>query len=117
MTVGRLAQDAAAVLMDLRGFSPANQGCIFEIEELLATVPLQRIVLLVDRMSDLPFLEQTLQDAWRALPGESPNAAPGTHRLRILHATGRPRRTLATLLGLLCESAAPAVARAPGKAA
>lgn len=38
ITVSRLARDASAVLMDLRGFSPTNQGCIFEIEELIAAV-------------------------------------------------------------------------------
>jgi hypothetical protein len=108
MTVARLARDAAAVLMDLRGFAPANRGCIFEIEELVATVPLQRIVLLVDASTDLAFLEQTLHGAWRAVPEDSLNAAPGEHRLRILQAARRQGPTLATLLGLLCESATPA---------
>ena len=108
ITVARLARDAAAVLMDLRGFAPANRGCIFEIEELVATVPLQRIVLLVDASTDLAFLEQTLHGAWRAVPEDSLNAAPGEHRLRILQAARRQGPTLATLLGLLCESATPA---------
>jgi hypothetical protein len=104
MTVSRLAREAAAVLMDLRGFTPANRGCIFEIEELVAAVPVDRIVLLVDPSTDVPFLEQTLEDAWRAMPGDSPNAAVGQHRLRILHGSGHHGRTLATLLGLLCEA-------------
>ena len=118
MTVVRLARDAAAVLMDLRGFSPANRGCIFEIEELVAAVPLQRIVLLVDASTDLAFLEQTLHGAWRAVPEDSPNAAPGAHRLRILEASRRQGPTLATLLGLLCESAtARAAPRAMADAA
>jgi hypothetical protein len=103
MTVSRLAREAAAVLMDLRGFGPANRGCIFEIEELIAAVPVERIVLLVDPSTDLPFLEQTLQDAWQAMPDQAPNVVAGQHRLRILHASSRHGRTLATLLGLLCE--------------
>src|SRR4029077_1819779 len=35
MTVSRLAGDADAVFMDLRGFTPSNRGCIFEIQQLI----------------------------------------------------------------------------------
>ena len=104
MTVSRLARDADAVLMDLRGFTPANRGCIFEIEQLIGSVFLHRIVLLVDSSTDLPFLEQTLQGAWRGMPGDSPNAVAGTHRLHVLQTSANHSRTLDSLLGLLCES-------------
>jgi hypothetical protein len=103
MTVSRLARQAAAVLMDLRGFTPANRGCIFEIEELIAVVPVDRIVLLVDRTTDVPFLERTLEQAWQTMPADSPNVVAGQPRLRVLEGSASHRRTLATLLGLLCE--------------
>jgi hypothetical protein len=90
--------------MDLRGFSPMNRGCIFEIEQLIASVSLHRIVLLADASTDLPFLELTLRDAWRIMSGDSPNAVTGRHRVRILQASSSHGRTLDTLLGLLCES-------------
>ena len=106
MTVSRLAREAAVVLMDLRGFTPANRGCIFEIEQLIAAVPVDRIVLLVDGSTDVPFLERTLEDAWRAMPGGSPNVVAGQHRLRVLQSSESHGRTLATLLGLLCEGPA-----------
>jgi hypothetical protein len=104
MTVSRLARNAHAVLMDLRGFGPAHRGCIFEIEELVASVAVIRVVLIVDDSTDVPFLEQTIEAAWRAIPSDSPNAEEGAHRLRILKAASGHRRTLDTLLGLLCES-------------
>lgn len=104
MTVSRLARKADTVLMDLRGFTSKNQGCIFEIEQLIVSVPLQRIVLLVDRSTDVPFLDQTLQRAWRTMPTDSPNAIAGEHRVRILQASSSHRRTLDALLGLLGES-------------
>ena len=104
MTVSRLAREADAVLMDLRGFTPANRGCIFEIEQLIASVSLHRIVLLVDGSTDVPFPEQTLQGAWHAMPGDSPNAVAGRHRLQGLQASTNRGRTLDVLLGLLCES-------------
>jgi hypothetical protein len=104
MTVSRLAREADAVLMDLRGFTPANWGCIFEIRQLIGSVSLHRIVLLVDGSTDVPFLERTLSGAWHAMPGDSPNAVAGRHRLRVLHAETNHSRTLDMLLGLLCES-------------
>jgi hypothetical protein len=104
MTVSRLARNAHAVLMDLRGFTPANRGCIFEIEELIASVAVIRVVLIVDDSTDVRFLEQTIEAAWSAIPSDSPNAVEGPHRLRILKASSPHRRTLNTLLGLLCES-------------
>lgn len=104
MTVSSVAREADAALMDLRGFSPTNRGCIFEIGQLLASVSVQRILLLIDRSTELSFLEQTLQDAWLAMPSDSPNFVAGEHRLRVLLASSSHRRTLDTLLNLLCES-------------
>jgi hypothetical protein len=101
MTVSRLACKADAVLMDLRGFTSKHQGCIFEIEQLIASVPLQRIVLLVDPSTDVPSLEQILQRTWRTIPTDSPNAIAGEHQVRILQASSSHRRTLNALLGLL----------------
>lgn len=102
MTVVRLAEDADAILMDLRGFGPANQGCIYEIEQLLSSVPLDRVILLVDGRTNVPFLERVLQDAWRRMSDGSPNARAGHSRIRILQASSRHSRTLDSLLGLLC---------------
>jgi hypothetical protein len=103
-TVVHLARKADAVLMDLRGFTPKNRGCVFEIEQLIAFIPLRRVVLLVDDSTDLPFLETTLHAIWRVMPGDSANALLSKQRLRILRASSAHRRTLDTLLGLLCES-------------
>ncbi len=68
---------------------------------MIASVPLQRIVLLVDRSTDVPFLEQILQRAWRTIPTDSPNAIAGEHRVRILQASSSHRYTLNAVLGLL----------------
>ena len=102
LTVTRLAREADAVVMDLRGFTSANQGCIFEIEHLAVAVPLQRVVLLVDKSTDVAFLKQVLRRAWSTLH-ESPIAAAAGHSLRILQASPG-QRTLDVLLGLLCEN-------------
>ena len=44
ITMQRLAQEAEVVLMDLRGFSAGNSGCLYELEQLFASVSLESIV-------------------------------------------------------------------------
>ena len=74
-TVKALAQQSAVVLMDLRGFGKANRGCEFELAMLLAEVPLNRVLLLVDSTTKLDELESLLHTAWRKIPDDSPNRA------------------------------------------
>jgi hypothetical protein len=103
MTVSLLAPKADAVLMDLRGFTAENRGCVAEIEQLIASVPISRIVLLADSSSSISVIEKTVLNAFSTIPDDSPNTKPGTHLLRILRSSSNQRHTLDTLLGLLCE--------------
>jgi hypothetical protein len=72
-TMQRLSELSDAVLMDLRSFSPANQGCLFELGRLLDGVNLERVVFLVDATTDRRFLEAALQRLWQELRAGSPN--------------------------------------------
>jgi hypothetical protein len=83
-----------AVLMDLRGFSPGNQGCVFEINELLNTVPLDRIVFVVDGTTDDAFLREMFAQGWAMLRADSPNRAltgPRVHLFPVHRYRGRQR--------------------------
>jgi hypothetical protein len=55
MTLTRLVADSDAVLMDLRGFSQENHGVVYEIEELISVVPLERVVFVIDQTTDEKF--------------------------------------------------------------
>ena len=88
MVLGRLARESDAILMDLRGFSQSNSGCIFEINELLNLVPLDRIVFVVDATTDDAFLRQTLDEGWAALRTGSPNRGLKTPRVQLFWLTG-----------------------------
>jgi hypothetical protein len=85
--VVRLMKDAHLVAMDLRGFTPANQGCLYEIETLMATVPAARIAFLVDATTDLDLLRRTLANALARLDPASPNAGGGVAP-RLLQTAG-----------------------------
>ena len=72
-TMQRLAESVDVVLMDLRSFSRDNQGCVYEIEQLLDKVDLERITFLIDHTTDRQFLEEVLQTLWARLSPDSPN--------------------------------------------
>jgi len=99
--VARLAPKSDAVLMDLRGFTSKNQGCIFELRWLVQHIPLSRVVLFADTATDYTVLEEVAQTAWACLPKDASTAAPREPALTILSAGRRfedNRRALNALL-------------------
>ncbi|RNC67178.1 MAG: hypothetical protein ED859_15865 [Desulfuromonadales bacterium] len=104
MTLQRLVGTSDVVLMDLRGFSPQNAGCAYELHELVSAAPLERVVIAMDATTDAGFLERTLHDAWAAMRPDSPNRS-GQAEVRIVRLTSSGDRGLFALLGLLCTAA------------
>ena len=119
ITLSRLAASDDVVLMDLRGFSPANQGCCFELEQLVNLVPLSKVALIVDRTTDVPFLRDVLDRAWASIPARSPNrrghpARLAAYRLDRDDATGAAV-VLAGLAGALVPDIGGEADRAGGE--
>lgn len=104
MTMRRLARGSKATLMDLRSFSPANQGCQYELEQLLDLVDLRRVVFLTDDTTDQSFLEATLHRLWQNAAADSPNRAAARPTVRFFSAEGRSRRALKPLYQMLMAS-------------
>jgi hypothetical protein len=104
MVMRRLANDAEVALMDLRSFSPANQGCLYELQQLLSAVPLEHIVLLVDGQTDRAFLEHTLMRQWSEIPAMSPNRAIARPAVRLFTLPDNVVPDFAPLLRLLFEA-------------
>jgi len=107
-TMRALVTGADAVLMDLRSFSPANHGCIFELEQLLAGVALDRVIFLLDDTTDRTLLERTLHDAWRRLHADSPNRGLAVPRARLVNVAGQSARAISGVLRLLLTQPVPA---------
>jgi hypothetical protein len=106
MTMGCLAEQSEAVLMDLRSFSSQNQGCLYELGRLLDTVDLERVVFLVDDSTDRPFLEERLQRLWSEVADGSPNRRVEAPAARFFHAKGPSGRSIKALLLTLFEQPA-----------
>jgi hypothetical protein len=58
--LSRLVDSSDVVLMDLRGFSSRNIGCIFELRVLAELVSLDRVVFVVDERTDERLFAETL---------------------------------------------------------
>jgi len=71
------------VLMDLCGFSRKNAGCIYEIRQLVDHIDVSRFLLLIDRTTDLDFLQELLKSAWDDMASNSPNRRPDCGPVRL----------------------------------
>jgi hypothetical protein len=101
MVLKRLARESDAVLMDLRGFLPGNLGCVFEINELLNVVSLDRVVFVIDDTTDFGFLQDILAQGWEALSVDSPNRSLAEPRVLLFRLTGE--RSVPALLSVVAE--------------
>jgi hypothetical protein len=97
----RLAGASAIVLMDLRSFSRTNQGCVYELGELLSAVALDRVLFVVDASTDRPFLQQTLEELWQRIPASSPNRSLVRPAARLFEVQGHSAAMARPLLALL----------------
>lgn len=96
-----LMERSDLVAMDLRGFSAQNQGCLFELQALLDSVPCRRIALLVDAATDRALLHATLQSCLGRLSEHSPNRSDvGQAGITLLDASAGELATVQQLLRL-----------------
>jgi hypothetical protein len=109
LTLARLADESDAVLMDLRGFSQANDGCVFEIHEILNVLPLGRVVFVVDESTDQPFMRRTMQRAWRQLKDRSPNRRLSAGQIALVQLSGLAAGGMRNLLYATSAAASASV--------
>ena len=79
-------------------FGPEHQGCVFELQTLLDTVPLERLILLVNKGTDLEFLKHVLDARWQELRIDSPNARASAPTLRLIEVNGSESRGVRYLM-------------------
>jgi hypothetical protein len=103
--VQALLDTCDCVVMDLRSFSEQNQGCIFELEQLVWRLPSDAIVLIIDRSTDLAHLGPILDRAWSA--AQRAGQARGEGRLSLVRVERSAWRELEVLWGRLIGQATP----------
>ena len=105
MVLSWLVDESNVVLMDLRGFSSQNAGCIFEISELINTVPLGRVLFIIDDTTEELFLRQVMQQSWDHMRPTSPNNLSTSGSPRFLRLRGLRNRELQQLFRVLSVAA------------
>lgn len=105
ITLARLAEDSDAVLMDLRGFSQANAGCVFEIHEIFNVVPLARAVFAIDDSTNQAFMRQTMAQAWHQVKDRSPNRRIDAGNVALVQIADTGGGAMQDLLYALCAAA------------
>lgn len=103
-TVTALLGKTDTVLMDLRGFSSANKGCEFEINQLLYAIPLERIMLLVDESTEKNFLNLRIQEFWSGLPSSSINANAKKPQLTFIEVSDHSDESVDAIVRYLMKS-------------
>jgi hypothetical protein len=94
-TLESLLLRSEVVLMDLRGFTQANSGCLYELRKLAEHQRLERTLFVVDGTTDLELLRNTLSQAAAA------GGAEGAPVLHTVHTSGPSGAELARILGSL----------------
>ena len=107
MVLSRLVLESDVVLMDVRGFSSRNAGCIFEITELINVMPLGQVLFIMDGTTDEAFLRQNLKQAWENMKSTSPNRLSQFGRLHLFRFDSLHDQSLQQLFKVLSISATP----------
>jgi hypothetical protein len=102
-TLEALLDMTDTVLMDLRGFSQMNAGCLFELEQLLKRVPSDKVVFVCDKTTDLSLLAEVLGEAWGSARREG--RARGSGQLALVRVDGHSRREVGVLMQRLLGTA------------
>jgi hypothetical protein len=108
MCMQRLTSDNDVLLMDLRGFSQHSQGCLWELEQLLASVLLERVLFVVDETTDQELLLHWLNTLWKQIPGNSPNLGLTQPQVKLISVPSSISITADQLVKRLFESCYPA---------
>lgn len=102
----RLVDESDVVFMDLRGFSSANAGATFEINQLVNSVPLSQVTIAIDDSTDVDFLRTTITGAWNNADADSPARTSGGNTIRLVHLGNASGEDLSKLTARLVLSAA-----------
>ena len=101
MTMRRLVDRSDAVLMDLRSFSKNNQGCIYELQQLFNSIALNRVILVINDLTDRTFLEMTVGNIWQNLESSSPNIELSRPAVRCFSVKEQSQAEMKKLLHIL----------------
>lgn len=106
-TLHALVLDVDVVLIDLRGLTAHHTGVVHELEQLVALLPLDRVVALSDATTDQRVLRWALGRAAALAPPDAPVHHDHSPVLRTVRLAGRRSPDLGLVLDAVGRAAAP----------
>jgi hypothetical protein len=103
-TLLQLVHLSDIVVMDLRGFTDAHSGCVYELEQLVTRLPTEAIVLVCDSTTDYAALARLLDQAWRAAATDT---GPREGRVSLVRVDRDSPTELDTLMERLVGTGVP----------
>ena len=120
LAVQRLLGQSDAVMMDLRGFTAGNHGCVLEIQFLFNLMPLERVVFIIDSKTEMKDLKGVVTAARAQMSPDSPNAGVDRGEPWAVRMEQETRSETRRLLSAVCAAACgerPATTGSAGAAA
>jgi hypothetical protein len=101
LAVDELLRHADLVVLDLSGFTARNLGTKYELQRVIDSFPVERVIFLADAYSDRGFLRSQIQAAWRKMAAGSPNSGtrPRTACLAVTDHYRRPQQAPVIIAG------------------
>lgn len=97
-TVSELFPQCSTILIDVRHFNPNNKGVLFEIEQMIQSIPLQKILFIYDETTDQKALNRYIDEFATKVPIGSPNLQPENHQLNFFHLPAQQPRYVQALI-------------------
>lgn len=94
----------SVILMDLRGYSEACKGCEYEVDFVFDNFPINRILFLIDTVSDKNLVKKMITERWEYLREQSPNIRLKEPQARIFVTTKGAEADVQFLIDLLMEN-------------
>lgn len=97
--------ESDAILADLRGFSKKNRGIIEEIQMILERTPIEKVVFMINRKTDVNLFENELSRIWSNLGFDHPNSNRVEKDLSVYKQNYIRPKDISKIMALLLNSA------------
>jgi hypothetical protein len=101
MTVAEFVKVADVILMDLRDYDKNREGCKYEVDYIMDSFPIDRIVFLMQGKSDSGAITELLYERWAELKVGSPNESVKNPKLQLYISSDEKGDDVQALMDLL----------------
>lgn len=99
----KLVSKSEIVIMDLRSFSERYKGCLYEIQQLVNYMPLNKCLFITDKETNIPFAKYAFEYCFYYLSVDSPNFKSDHSYVNFYELDNINRSTIGSLMNVICS--------------